>query len=51
MEFWSENTLLTKPHMMIKVENSPLCITNTTKFLGVTLDNKLNWHDHIDNII
>ena len=51
MEFWPENTLLTKPHMMIKVENSPLCITNTTKFLGVTLDNKLNWHDHIDNII
>ena len=51
MEFWPENTLFTKPHMMTKIENSPLCITNTIKFLGVTLDNKLNWHDHIDNII
>ena len=51
MEFLPENKQSTKSHMMIKADDSNLCITNTTKFLGVTIDNKLNWHDHIDNVI
>ena len=51
MEFWPENKQSTKSHMMTKIEDSTLCITNTTKFLGITIDNKLNWHDHIDNVI
>ena len=51
MEFLPENKQPTNSHLMTKIEDSNLSITNTTKFLGVTIDNKLNWHDHIENVI
>ena len=36
---------LTRP---LKVDNTEIEIRNTTKFLGVTLDSKLSWNEHID---
>ena len=39
-------------------EPSPICIKGSEvarvesyKYLGVTMDNKLNWHDHIDSVV
>ena len=34
----------------IKVENTTLPLSNSAKFLGVTLDSKLNYNEHILNI-
>jgi hypothetical protein len=34
----------------IKIGDTPLEIVNTTKFLGVILDNNLNWKQHITHI-
>ena len=36
---------LVKP---LQVDNNEIEIRNTTKFLGVTLDSKLSWDEHID---
>ena len=36
---------LVKP---LQVDNTEIEIRNTTKFLGVTLDSKLSWNEHID---
>ena len=34
----------------ISVEGSTIALSKTVKFLGVTLDNKLNYNTHIDNV-
>ena len=51
MEFLPEKNQPTNSHTIIKIEDSKLITTKATKFLGVTIDNKLNWHDHIENVI
>ena len=33
-----------------KVGNTTISLSNSAKFLGVTLDNKLNYNKHISNI-
>ena len=35
----------------ILIDNTEIKLTNTVKFLGVTLDNKLKFNDHINEII
>ena len=34
----------------ISVGGSSIALSKTVKFLGVTLDNKLNYNTHIDNV-
>ena len=34
----------------ISVGGSTIALSKTVKFLGVTLDNKLNYNTHIDNV-
>lgn len=36
--------------LTIKIDNNPIKRVNETKFLGVTLDEKLSWSSHIDNV-
>ena len=35
----------------VYIENTQIKLTDTVKFLGVTLDSKLNFNAHIDNIV
>ena len=34
----------------LKVDGAEINVLNSTKFLGLTLDSKLNWNEHIDNL-
>ena len=34
----------------ISVEGNTIALSKTVKYLGVTLDNKLNYNTHIDNV-
>ena len=38
------------PPITIKVDNIPLQEVNPCKFLGVVLDNKFSWKDHISHL-
>ena len=35
----------------VKIEGNPIDVTHSTKFLGITLDNKLNWNEHVNKQI
>ncbi len=37
-------------HHTIKIDNHLIELKTYAKFLGVTIDNKLNWHEHINNV-
>ena len=50
MEFLPEQRQ-TNPNLVLKIDNSDLLKTNTTKFLGVIIDNNLSWQEHINNVI
>ena len=39
-----------KKNIEISIQNAKINLVYTTKFLGVLIDNKLNWKDHIDLI-
>ena len=34
----------------LKVDGAVVEVTNSTKFLGITLDSKLSWNEHIENV-
>ena len=51
MDFLPEHKQPTHSNIILKFEDSNLPVTNTTKFLGVIIDNRLTWHEHIDNVI
>ena len=39
-----------KKNIGISIKNAKIDLVYTIKFLGVLIDNKLNWKDHIDMI-
>ena len=49
MEFWPDPSH--KGLFQIKIDNMPLPSTKSTKILGVTIDSKMDWKEHINNII
>ena len=51
MEFLPEYKEPTHSNITLKLEDSNLPVTNTTKCLGVIIDNCLTWQEHIDNVI
>ena len=36
---------------IIKIDTVSLPVVSQTKFLGITIDNRLSWKEHINNII
>ena len=48
MSFWPEQ--MNNPIKILTTEE-PLPSVKSTRFLGVTIDNKLTWTTHIDNLI
>ena len=46
MQFWNNNTSL-----KLQVDNIKIPIVESTKFLGVQIDNQLTWHNHVNHVI
>lgn len=47
---YSKSNSKVQPKMEIKMDELIISIKTSTKFLGVTIDKALNWHEHIMNI-
>ena len=45
MKFWPENTKYD-----IAIEGNTIPQVRATKFLGITIDDELNWRSHINNL-
>ena len=48
MNFWPEQM---NKEIKIHTAEEPLPSVTSTRFLGVTIDNGLTWHPHINNLI
>ena len=48
MKFWPEQM---DNEIKITTSEDPLPSVESTRFLGVTIDNKLTWTTHTDNLI
>ena len=46
MQFWNNNTSLE-----LQVDNIKIPVVESTKFLGVQIDNQLTWHNHANHVI
>ena len=46
MQFWNNNT-----NLELRVDNVKILVVETTKFLGVQIDNHLTWHNHVNHLI
>ena len=50
MKFWSESGKITEK-LKLHLNKTTIPLVKYTKFLGVTIDENLNWAEHINNII
>ena len=50
MKFWQDSSLC-KEKLNLQLNLTMILIVAHTKFLDVTIDNKLKWSEHINNII
>ena len=50
MKFW-QNTNMSIEKLNLQLNQTMIPIVPHTKFLSVTIDNKLKWSEHIKNII
>ena len=50
MKFW-HNPTSNIEELTLKLNQISIPLVSNTKFLGVSIDNKLNWNEHINNII
>ena len=48
MKFWMSPFF---EKFQLELDNNPIPTVNKTKFLGVIIDDKLKWTDHINNVI
>ena len=46
MQFWNNNT-----NLELHVDNVKIPVVESTKFLGVQIDNQLTWHNHVNHLI
>ena len=46
MQFWNNNT-----NLELRVDNVKIPVVESTKFLGVQIDNQLTWHNHVNHLI
>ena len=50
MKFWHNSNTSTE-ELNLKLNQTSIPLVSNTKFLSVTIGNKLNWTEHINNII
>ena len=46
MQFWNNNT-----NLELHVDNIKIPVVESTKFLGVQIDNQLTWHNHANHLV
>ena len=46
MQFWNNNT-----NLELHVDNVKIPVIESTKFLGVQIDNQLTWHNHVNHLV
>ena len=46
MQFWNNNT-----NLELRVDNVKIPVVESTKFLGVQIDNQLTWHNHVNHLV
>ena len=45
------NDLIKSLDISVKIDNYRLSRVNCTKYLGIIIDEKLNWSDHVESLV